>query len=73
MELWESRYPSNVAAGPSNKASTRSGVLRSVRTLELVLDRVSVSKLPALYKSLSRLYLDYIMLMCVVCKIAQVA
>ncbi|KAF6227530.1 hypothetical protein HO173_012169 [Letharia columbiana] len=67
-ELWESRYPSGEAAGPSNKASNRHGVLRTVRTLELVIDRVSARQMPALHKSLSRLHLDYIMLMCVVCE-----
>ena len=70
-ELWESRYPSDGVAAPGNRGSRRQEVLRIVRTLELVVDQISLQQMPALYKSLSRLRLDYIMLMCVVCKFAQ--
>lgn len=71
QELWESRYPSGNAAGFSNNPSNRSGVLRIVRTLELALDQISAEQMPALHLSLSRLHLDYIMLMCVMCKVTQ--
>ena len=66
-ELWECRHPAGEGAELSNKASTRQGVLRTVRTLELVLDQVTAQQMPELHLSLSRLHLDYIMLMCIIC------
>ena len=58
---------------PNNKASTRQEVLRTVRTYELVLDQFPAQQMPALQLSLSRLHLDYMMLICVICKFVPVA
>ena len=72
QELWESRYPVDETTGLNIKGSNRQGMLRTVRTLELVLDQVPMHQMPALHLSLSRVHLDYIMLMCIMCKFAQV-
>ena len=66
-ELWQARYPPK-GAKHSLKGSTRQAALRTVLTLEHMLARVPREQFPELHRSFSVLYLDYLMLMGVMCE-----